>query len=126
MRRNSDPVKEQYQIENQCCGWNNVFDYCSHQAIFDIVFQAIKYHELGEFVDSVDDLDYYSYNSELDSDNYAPFYSYLINQKDGIRNLLNSGFLFESQKPVSTMTVDDSDYYNDVYTENTFDLGFDI
>ena len=85
------------------------------------MFQAIKYHELGEFVDSVEELDYYSYDGDLDPDIYAPYYSYLINQKDGIRNLLNSGFLFESQKPVSTMTVDDSDYYNDVYTENTFD-----
>ena len=32
--------------ENKCCGWTNVFDYCSSVAVLGIALRALSYQEM--------------------------------------------------------------------------------
>ena len=115
---------DQFQRENGCCGWHNVFDYCSPYAMFAIQYESIKHKQLGDLLSSIDDSS--TGDSSSSSSWYGnagdAFFSRLITG-DNIDDLLGTGFLIPKQpQGISVMGIDDYYYeYDDSNDTNSFD-----
>merc|ERR1711893_316243 len=35
-----------FQSSHQCCGWTNVFDYCTTGSVLEIAFEALRHKEM--------------------------------------------------------------------------------
>ena len=115
---------EQFQREKGCCGWHNVFDYCSPHAMFAIQYESIKHKQLSDLLSSIDEsssLDDSSSSSAWFENGSQAYFLRLTD--DNVEDLLGTGFLIPKQSPgVNVMTIDDFYYeYDDSYDSNNFD-----
>ena len=70
----SKTVFESVKDENKCCGWTNVFDYCSSIAVLEIAVCAMHYHEMMKI--------YYDLNNPENSVDYGIDSSYDLDYID--------------------------------------------
>ena len=107
---------DQFQRENGCCGWHNVFDYCSPHAMFAIQYESIKHKQLGDLLSSIDDssTDDSSSSSSWYGNASDAFFSRLITG-DNIDDLLGTGFLILATYACNIFTYSHIFTYNDVF-----------
>ena len=102
--------------ENKCCGWTNVFDYCSSVAVLEIALRAMSYHEMMKIyydlnnpensvdygIDSNYDLDYIGEDYELVRRKRS-MTSWEIRsslRNDHVNSFLLTGYFSQRKKPV--------------------------
>ena len=47
------PWVDTFQVDHQCCGWNNVFDYCTESAFANIAYLYVRQGELDSMMDDM-------------------------------------------------------------------------